>query len=133
MPRLSRKKNKSAFLLLVLCGAFGTLPLQIYFPWWSIVPYAFMLGFVFRNKVSMPFLAGFIALFLQWSFVALLRDMENASILSLRIAALLSLPGGNVAVVALTGLMGGVLMGSIQLSGSLFGRIFRSESENSYY
>jgi hypothetical protein len=118
---------------LVVCGALGTLPLQIYFPWWSIVAYAFMLGFVFRNKVAMPFLAGFIALFLQWSLVALLRDIDNSSILSLRIAALLSLPGGNSTVVALTGLMGGVLMGSIQLTGCLFGRIFRSGSENSYY
>jgi hypothetical protein len=133
MPRLSRKKNKSAFLLLVLCGAFGTLPLQIYFPWWSIVPYAFILGFVFRNKVTMPFLAGFIALFLQWSLVALLADIDNASILSHRIAALLTLPGGNGAVISLTGFMGGVLMGSIQLSGSLFGKMFWSDSENSYY
>ena len=133
MPQLSRKKSRSAFWILLLCGAFLTIPMQLFGPWWVIVPFGCMLGFLFRDKVAMPFLAGFLALLFQWNVVAYLLDASNNSILSQRIAVLLSLPGGSNSVILLTGILGGLLMGSAQLSGSLFGKLFFPKANNNYY
>jgi len=107
--------------------------MQLFLPWWVIVLFGCMLGFIFRDKVAMPFLAGFLALLFQWNIVAYLLDASNNSILSQRIAVLLSLPGGSNSVILLTGILGGLLMGSAQLSGSLFGKLFFPKANNNYY
>ena len=131
--RRSSRKNRMAFWLLVALIQLSTIPLQIYFGWASCIPIGLVLGFIFRNRINRPFLAGFLSLFLQWTAYAFYLDLQNDSLLSLRIARLLSLPESHYYPILITGILGGLLMGSLVLSGCLFGKIIASSSKSEYY
>jgi hypothetical protein len=59
--------------------------------------------------------------------------MQNDSILSLRISRLLNLPESNYYPILITGILGGLLMGSLVLSGYLLGKIVASTSKAEYH
>jgi len=131
--RRSSQKSRLAFWLLIGLIQLLTIPFQGYVGWWTCIPIGLVLGFVFRNKINRPFLAGFLALSLQWLAYALYRDIQNDSILSLRISRLLNLPESNYYPILITGILGGLLMGSLVLSGYLLGKIVAPTSKAEYY
>jgi hypothetical protein len=131
--RRSSQKSRLAFWLLIGLIQLLTIPFQGYVGWWTCIPIGLVLGFVFRNKINRPFLAGFLSLFLQWTAYAFYLDMQNDSILSLRISRLLNLPESNYYPILITGILGGLLMGSLVLSGYLLGKIVASTSKAEYH
>lgn len=127
--RRSSQKCRLAFWLLIGLIQLLTIPFQGYVGWWTCIPIGLVLGFVFRNKINRPYLAGFLSLFLQWTAYAFYLDMQNDSILSLRIARLLNLPESKYYPILISGLLGGLLMGFLVLSGYLLGKSISQKSK----
>lgn len=99
---------------------------ELFLPWWSVVMAAFLVNLWMPGKGFIDFLNGFLGVGLLWLIYALLIDSETSSILSARIAQLFSLPNASF-IIALTGLVGGVVGGFAALSGSQFRRIFKKD------
>lgn len=86
--------------------------------WWFFAVIAFLVALMIHQAAGKAFLAGFLGLFLLWSGLALWLDIKNESILSAKIAKLLPLGGSVVALILITGLLGGLIAGLAALSGS---------------
>ena len=110
--------NKGIFWLHALIIGLLTLPFEMYFRWWSIIPIGLFYGFVFMSKISTPFLLGFVSIFIQWTVYAAFLDYRNEGILSQRIIKLFPLPQHSIVLVLVTGLIGGLFMGFTVLSGN---------------
>jgi ABC-type iron transport system FetAB permease component len=115
-----------SFLLQAVLGYVITL----FFPWWSVVVIAFVIGFSLKTKSWVAFLAGFAAMSALWAVYATFMDFQNGAILSEKVANLFQLPESNY-LIYLTGLIGGLLGGM----GSLTGQLFRNTlvKENKRY
>jgi len=85
-------------------------------PWWFLIPIAFLTAYFFGKKGLQSFWIGFLAVFLAWIILALLKSVPNQHILVSRISHLLHLPHP-ILVFILTGLLGGLLGGLSALSG----------------
>jgi hypothetical protein len=131
--RRSSQKSRLAFWLLIGLIQLLTIPFQGYVGWWTCIPIGLVLGFVFRNKINRPFLAGFLALSLQWLAYALYRDIQNDSLLSERISMLFGLPANREYALMLTALLGGIFMGSLLQTGYFFGKLIAPKLEKGYY
>lgn len=105
-----------SFLLQAVLGYAITL----FLPWWSVVIVAFVIGFSFKTKGWIAFLAGFAAMIALWAGYATFMDFQNEAILSEKVANLFTLPNSYY-LIYLTGIIGGLLGGM----GSLTGRLFR--------
>jgi hypothetical protein len=90
-------------LLAFICGLF--------LPWWSIAVAAFVVSVLIQQRPLAAFLAGFLGLFLLWGTMALVIDLSNSSILSTRVASLLSLQGSSTLLILVTALIGGLVGG----------------------
>jgi len=131
--RQSSRRNRLAFWSLLALIQLITIPLQLIIGWGICIPTGLILGFTFCNKIQRPFLAGFLGLSLQWSAYALYRDMLNESLLSARIAQLFGFSAHPIYALLLTGIIGGIMMGSLLLTGSLFGKWVAPKAEKKYY
>ena len=109
-------KNLLISILLIVAIGF---PLQILLPWWTIALLAAVVGFLIKFDNSVwSFIAGFLAVLLLWSGYAAYLDMGNAHILSQKMGNLF----GNISsggVIALTGIIGGVVGGFFAMTGTL--------------
>ena len=66
--------------------------LQSFFPWWSAVIASFVVGAIITNKSGLQaFAAGLIGVFLLWVVYALLIDINSGSILTEKIARILTI------------------------------------------
>jgi hypothetical protein len=64
------------------------------------------------------FLAGFLGIGALWSGLAFGKDLANAHLLSSKVAQILPLGGSYVALIAVTGVVGGLLGGFAALTGA---------------
>ena len=87
---------------------------QTLLPWWTLALCAFAMGYVFRNKGYLSFLAGFLAAGLLWLGMALVIDITTQSILTQKVNQLLP-----VNAILMTTLVGGLVGGLASLTGSL--------------
>ena len=84
--------------------------LQFVTPWWGIALASMLISFTLNKNYWISFLVGFIAVFLLWGGLALIKDMANESLLSAQVGDLLQgLPG--IALILLTGIIGGLVGG----------------------
>lgn len=90
----------------------------IYLPWWSVAIAAFIVAVLVHQKAGKALLAGFLGVFLLWAGLAFWMDLQNESILSKRIANLLPLHGNTMLLIAVTGLIGGLVAGLAAMTGS---------------
>lgn len=117
-------------LLAVVCAA-----LQYFYPWWTMPIAAFVSGFGFGQKGFKSFVTGLIGVGLLWFGYAFFLDVINESILSTRIADLLSLGNlsgssgipKNILLITVTALLGGFIAGMSALSGSYLRSIFKKK------
>jgi len=107
-------------VLIIILGFFG----QLFAPWWIIAIIPFLIEITFPGNKSFAFFPGFYGIFLLWAGYAFWMDHQTGSILSSRIALLFHLPPWPLAVVLLTGLLGGILGGLSSLSGNYLRRVF---------
>jgi hypothetical protein len=109
-------------ILLFSLVALGYLS-QFFFPWWAIVPIAFIGGMVLAKNGPHAFTAGFLAIFLLWAVQSLWISSANEGILADKMGILLGgLPG--IALPWVSALVGGLLSGFGALSGFLGRRAF---------
>jgi len=90
--------------------------LQFVLPWWSIALATMIVTYLLNKNYWVSFLVGFFAVFLLWGGFALIKDMANESLLSAQVGDLLQgLP--SIALIALTGVIGGLVGGLSGLVG----------------
>ncbi len=110
------------FIVATLLTAFLAFFGGLYLPWWSLVIAAFIAGWLVYQSAWRSFLAGFLGLFLLWSFLAWWSDSANESILSARISQLLPGPDNALFVIILTGILAGIPAGMGALTGHILRR-----------
>lgn len=105
------------FLALLLTALFCFIA-GLYLPWWSIAVVAFLVALFIRQRIGYSFLAGFAGVFLLWAILATWIDIENNSILSIKIAQLFPLGGSSVLLILVTAFVGGLVGGFAAMSGA---------------
>lgn len=114
------------FLIQLIFIALTAFVLELFFPWWSIAIAAFLGGAVFNTRAN--FGAGFLAVALLWSVKAFLLHHGAAAPLADRMAALLFV--NTPLLIAITGVIGGVVAGFAAMTG---GALHRKKRRSLYY
>jgi ABC-type transport system involved in cytochrome c biogenesis permease subunit len=107
---------KSIFFF--LASATGIFLAMTFFAWWSMAVVLLITGYTFNLKPLATFILGFLAAASIWAGYSFLIDAQNESLLSGKMASLLKLPSGAY-LIALSGLIGGLVGGFAGLSGRL--------------
>jgi hypothetical protein len=89
-----------------------------FLPWYSFVFCAFVVAIVVHQKPWKAFVSGFIALFVLWIILAAIIDAANDHLLAKKIASILPLGGSPIALLVVTGVVGGLVAGMGALTGS---------------
>ena len=92
-------------------------------PWYSFVFCAIIVAVAVHQKPIKAFGAGSIAVFVLWIVQVTLIDAANEHLLSKKVAAILPLGGSHVALIILTGFIGGLLAGMGALTGSFLRKV----------
>ena len=104
-----------------------------FLPWWSVAICAFVVNFFLPAKGFDAFLSGFLGVGLLWLGFAWLIDADTSGLLTEKVASIFEFDTSFL-LVALAGLVGGLVGGFAALSGSLFRNLRHSEdSKGSYY
>ncbi len=112
------------FLYQTLATVLGCLAAQYFLPWWTIAIVAFGFGYLFNNKGTASFLAGFIGVGILWLIMAYTIDVSTQSLLTEKVNRLLPLN-----VFALMVIVGGLVGGFAALTGALM----KSKKVSKYY
>ena len=107
--------------------------LQTFLPWWSIVIAALVVNCLLNTKGLSSFTAGFLAIFLLWSTKAYYIDVDNAQLLSSKIAAMFNV--SPLVLILITGSIGGLVAGFTSLTCNTFLALFIASKnrKNKYY
>ncbi|MEM7110353.1 MAG: hypothetical protein AAF519_19150 [Bacteroidota bacterium] len=119
-------------LKVVLIASISALG-QLFLPFWSVAMVAFLIGFVIEGNGFSSFLSGFLGVGLLWATVALIIDVQTASLLSGKIASVLPFAGSVPLLILVTVLIGAVVGGFGALSGNMFRALFRKQKRTGYY
>ena len=133
------------FLIKILLILIFSAAAQYFLPFWSVVIVAFLVclfmsersprkwGYERRKKkkLSLSFLAGFVAVALLWLGFAWYLDRGNDMLLSQKISKLFfqdNLPSSlePYGILSLTGLIGGLLGGFGAMTGNQLGKLIKS-------
>jgi hypothetical protein len=121
---VARRRARRWFIpRIILIGLLATVA-QFYLPWWSLVIACALMGFLTAGVNASPFTAGFLALFLSWSIMAIVLDIPNESRLSSQVVQLFPLGGSVALLIVLTGVFGGIIGGFATWMGDAFRRMF---------
>lgn len=101
----------TAFLAYVV-GIYSTLP------WWLFAVTSFLVALAVNQKPGKSFLAGFLGLFLLWAVLAFMKDAANDHLLSAKVAQLILKSNSSIAIILVTGVVGGLVSGLAALTGS---------------
>lgn len=99
-------------LLAFVCGLFTSIP------WWCFVVSSFVVSLAIHQGPGKSFLSGFLGLFILWISMAFLKDIVNGHILATKVAQILPLGGSYIAVILVTGLVGGLVSGFAAITAS---------------
>lgn len=100
--------------ILIAALAFG---LTYVLPWWGFVVGAFIIGAAMNMKGGSSFLSGLLAIALLFGIYSYMLDQENASLLSSKVATMISLPN-SIALIIVSALIAGIAGGLGAWSGS---------------
>jgi hypothetical protein len=100
----------TAFLAFAI-GLFTSLP------WWTFVFTSFFVAMGIHQKAGLAFLSGFFGLFILWVVLAILKDLPNEHLLSMKVARILPLGGSYWSLILITGLIGGLVSGLAATAG----------------
>ena len=97
-----------------------SLILQFFLPWWIIAPVAFGLAFWKSKTSGHAFASGFVAIFLLWIMMGLIRSIPNENLLANRVGEMLMLPQNSfnwIIILLITGIIGGLVAACAALAG----------------
>ena len=120
------------FIAKIILTASACYLTELFFPWWIIAVCAFVINLFLPTKGFNAFLSGFLGVGLLWLISAWLIDTETSSLLTEKVSSLFYLSNSTL-LVALTGLVGGLVGGFAAMSGSLFRNLRQSEEPKSSY
>jgi hypothetical protein len=107
-------KSITAALLIALLS----FSLGLYLPWWTVAVAGGLVALILNLRPVAAFMAGFMAVFVLWGGLALLRSSSNDHILAKRMAAFILKNDNPWMLILLTALIGGLVTGLGALSGS---------------
>ncbi|TNE49220.1 MAG: hypothetical protein EP344_18305 [Bacteroidetes bacterium] len=113
---------KNSFYTIILILILGQAS-HFGLPWWGLAPIAAIAGWLFPQRTWSCLLAGFAGGFLLWITVALWLDTGNEGMLSARIGTLF-MGLSRWAVLATSGVLGGLIGGMGCLTGTWAGSLF---------
>jgi hypothetical protein len=99
-------------LLTYAIGIYGNLP------WWSFVISNIIISIVIVQTPGKAFLSGSLGVGILWFVLALVTDIQNKHILSVKVATLLPLNGSYTMLIMITTFIGFILGGLSSLTGS---------------
>ncbi len=108
-------------IFLMMVFSFAT---SYFLPWWSLALVCFFAALMFRLRTAEAFIAGFIAVFILWLAVALVKDAANEHILSSRMAALFKLQNPYL-FLTVAACVGGLAGGMAAWSGALINKTMK--------
>jgi hypothetical protein len=121
------------FLIQLLLTIITSWLLQSFLPWWSAVIAAFIIGLLLSgNKGISSFFAGFSAIFLLWFGYALVIDINSQSILTEKIASILTVNNKYI-LIMITGVIGALPAGFGALTGNRLARLLKKEKNTEHY
>jgi hypothetical protein len=103
----------SIILSALLAYGFGLFTMM---PWWSFAISSFVVALTIHQTPFKSFLTAFLGVFLLWSILATIIDINNEHILSTKVAQILPLGGSFIALIILTGFIGGLVSGLAALT-----------------
>ena len=108
------------FIVAIFLHAFLAFSVGLYsqFPWWLFVGTSGIVAFFMMDTPTKSFFAGFLGVGALWAGLAFGKDLANAHLLSSKVAQILPLGGSYVALIAVTGVVGGLLSGFAALTGA---------------
>jgi hypothetical protein len=104
-----------SFLLMALLSAIACM----YFPWWSIALVCFFVAVFIPQPHWLAFCTGFLSLFILWTGLSYWISDQNNHILAHRVSLLILKKDNPVALILLTGFIGGIVGGLSALTGRL--------------
>jgi hypothetical protein len=99
-------------------------------PWWAAAIIAFLAALYFGKTSVQSFWSGFVALFVAWILLALIKSLPNDNILANRVAHLFHLPNW-IFILVVTAVIGGLIGGMAAWSGMLVKKAFQKNSDES--
>ena len=110
------------FIVAILLHAFLAFAVGLYsqFPWWLFVGTSGIVAFFMVDAPAKSFFAGFVGVGALWAGLATAKDLANAHLLSSKVAQILPLGGSYIALIVITGVVGGLLGGFAALTGAYF-------------
>ena len=112
------------FLISVLLTALLSFAACLFLPWWIIAITGFVVAFAIPQKAGIAFLAGFIALFFLWAGLSFWMSAANNHLLAHKISLLFIKVDNPILLIAITGLIGGLVAGFGGLTGRLSRKLF---------
>ena len=114
------------FLISVLLTALLSFAACLFLPWWVIAVTGFVVAFAIPQKAGIAFLAGFIALFFLWAGLSFWMSAANNHLLAHKISLLFIKVDNPILLIAITGLIGGLVAGFGGLTGRFSRKLFTS-------
>ena len=110
------------FIVAIVLHGFLAFAVGLYsqVPWWLFVGTSGIVAFFIMDTPAKSFFAGFLGVAALWSGLALGKDLANAHLLSSKVAQILPLGGSYIALIVVTGVVGGLLGGFAALTGAYF-------------
>jgi hypothetical protein len=105
------------FLFQLLVVILICMVLQYFLPWWSAAVAGFASAFLFKKKAFYSFVLGFAGVSMVWAGYAFWLDIQNASILSTKIAVLFRVQQPMI-LLLVTAIIGGITGGLGAWTGS---------------
>jgi hypothetical protein len=99
------------FIVAIFLHAFLAFAVGLYsqFPWWLFVGTSGIVAFFMMDTPAKSFFAGFLGVGALWAGLAFGKDLANAHLLSSKVAQILPLGGSYIVLIAVTGVVGGLL------------------------
>lgn len=89
----------------------------IFLPWWTITISVFIIAIVLHQDPKKSFLAGFLALFFLWAGLSYWISFNNDHLLAQQLSVLILQMKQPLAMVFITGIIGGIVGGLSALVG----------------
>lgn len=103
--------------------------LSLFLPWWSIMLAAFISSAIVRLRKASAFFVPFLAIAVFWIIYAWSLSSANDFILAKKVAVLLYLGGNAIALVLVTGVVGGLAAGVAGVFGNQCRAIFSQSDQ----
>ena len=110
------------FLIILILTFISTF----FLPWWAAALIAFLAALFIGKTSGKSFWAGFGAVFIAWTILALIKSIPNNNMLASRVVQLFPLPHQWILLLLITALIGGLVGGMAALSGMLLKKTFKN-------